>query len=509
MGEAAEARDGFRSRGGFIVSCIGSAVGLGNIWRFPVMVSLWGGLTFIIPFLVFVALIAATGVIAEFALGRAARAGPYGAFGLCTYLRWGRRGPGRKVGVIPILGGLALAIGYTCVMAWILKYTYLALTGDLAAMGDDLDAISGLFDSTASAWGASGWVVLAILLTLAILAMGVGKGIERANKVMMPLLFVMFAALAVYVSTLPGASAGYSYILTVDTDLLSNPMLWVFAFGQAFFSMSVAGNGSVIYGSYLSRRDPIPSSAAIVALFNVVSAILVAMVVIPAMAAAGGDLSSGGPGLLFIYLVEMFNGMSGGYVVGAVFFVCVLFAGLSSIINLYEAPVSFLSERFGLGRVKAAVCMLAIGCVCALCIQAVVSEWMDVVSIYICPLGALLAGVMFFWIAGRDFAEDEASRGSRRRIGRWFYPSGKYVYCTLAAVALIAGALCGGIGRSQPLLHDYALVLEGPVGPVRLPVSARTVCGERGGVAHVDIHEHRAQPLCPRGLLGVGEDRRA
>lgn len=443
-GEAEQ--DGFSGRGGFIVSCIGSAVGLGNIWRFPVMVSIWGGLTFIIPFLVFVALIAATGVIAEFALGRAARAGPYGAFGMCTQMRWGRSGPGRMVGLIPLLGALALAIGYTCVMAWILKYTFLAFDGELSSLGTDLEAIGELFDSTATAWGASGWVVLAILLTLAILAMGVGKGIERANKVMMPLLFLMFAGLAVYVSTLPGASAGYGYILTVDTDLLADPMLWVFAFGQAFFSMSVAGNGSVIYGSYLSRKEPIPSSAAIVAFFNVLSALLVTLVVIPAMASAGADLSSGGPGLLFVYLVQVINGMEAGWLISIVFFVCVLFAGLSSIINLYEAPVSFLTERFGMGRVKAAAMMLAVGCVCALCIQSVVSGWMDAVSIYICPLGALLAGVMFFWVLDRRFAEQEASAGSPRPIGRWFHPTGRYVYCVMTVVVLVAGAVFGGIG---------------------------------------------------------------
>lgn len=128
-------RDGFRSRGGFIIACIGSAVGMGNIWRFPTLVSKWGGMTFLLPYFLFVILIGSSGVIGEFALGRAAGAGPVDAFGMCTEARWGKRRPGELVGYIPVLGSLALAIGYTCVMGWIFKYTFLAFDGGLSAHG--------------------------------------------------------------------------------------------------------------------------------------------------------------------------------------------------------------------------------------------------------------------------------------------------------------------------------------------------------------------------------------
>ena len=156
-------RDGFRSRGGFIIACIGSAVGMGNIWRFPTLVSKWGGMTFLLPYFLFVILIGSTGVIGEFALGRAAGAGPVDAFGMCTEARWGKRRPGELVGYIPVLGSLALAIGYTCVMGWIFKYTFLAFDGGLSAMGQDMDAIVGSFNATASAWGANVWVVVAVV----------------------------------------------------------------------------------------------------------------------------------------------------------------------------------------------------------------------------------------------------------------------------------------------------------------------------------------------------------
>lgn len=439
-------RDGFKSRGGFIIACIGSAVGMGNIWRFPMLVSTWGGMTFLIPYFIFVILIASTGVIGEFALGRAAGAGPIGAFGMCTEQRYGKRKIGEAVGYLPVVGSLALAIGYTCVMGWIFKYTFMAVDGELTAMGQDMDTIVGTFGATASAWGANLWVVVAVAISFAIMSFGIAGGIEKANKIMMPVLFILFVALGIYMFTLPGSSEGYKYIFTIKPEGLLDPYVWIYAFGQAFFSLSVAGNGSVIYGSYLSKNECIPSSAKNVAIFDTLAALLASFVIIPAMAAGGAALDSGGPGLMFIYLVNVINGMAGGRIVGIVFFICVLFAGLTSIINLYEAPVAFLQEKFKLRRVPATAVIHVIGCAVALCIQAIVSEWMDVVSIYICPLGALLAAIMFFWVGGKKLVLESVNLGARKPIGKWYYPLCKYVYCSLALVALVAGAALGGIG---------------------------------------------------------------
>ena len=439
-------QDGFQSRWGFILACIGSAVGMGNIWRFPIMVSQWGGLTFLIPYFFFVALIGASGVIGEFALGRAAGVGPVGAFGMCTELRTGKRKPGEWIGTLPILGALALAIGYSVVMGWIFKYVFLAFSGGLFALGQDMDAIVGTFNSTASAWGANLWIVVAIVISFFIMSLGVAGGIEKANKVMMPILFALLLVLGVYIAILPGSSAGYAYIFTLNPAGLLNPKVWIYAFGQAFFSLSVAGNGSVIYGAYLSKKENIPSSARNVALFDTMAAMLAAFVIVPAMAAGGGDLSTSGPGLMFIYLVNVMNGMIGGRILGMVFFVCVMFAGISSIINLYEAPVALLQEKLRLKRISAVALMHTFGCVIAVSIQAITSQWMDVVSIYICPLGALLAAVMFFWVAGKEFVLNAVNEGASKPIGNWFYPLGTYVYCACAVVALIAGAVLDGIG---------------------------------------------------------------
>lgn len=439
-------RDGFQSKWGFILACIGSAVGMGNIWRFPTLVSAWGGMTFLIPYFIFVALIGSTGIIEEMSLGRATGAGPIGAFGRCTELRTGSRKIGETIGLIPVLGSMALAIGYSCVVGWIFKYTFMAFSGSLTGMGQNMDVIGGTFGAAASAWGNNAWLIIGLVVNFAIMALGVANGIEKANKIMMPALFALFVVLAIYIATLPGASGGYKYIFTIHPAGLADPKLWIYAFGQAFFSLSVAGNGTVIYGSYLSKSEDIPSSARNVAIFDTLAALLAAFVIIPAMAAGSAELSSGGPGLMFIYLVNVFNGMPGGRIVGIVFFVCVLFAGVSSLVNLYEAPVATLQEKFGMKRLPAVVTVGVIGCAVALCIQAIVSGWMDVVSIYICPLGALLAGIMFLWVAGKKFALESVSEGINKPIGGWFYPLAKYVYCVCALIALIAGAILGGIG---------------------------------------------------------------
>jgi neurotransmitter:Na+ symporter, NSS family len=156
------------------------------------MVSDWGGMTFLIPYVLFVVLIGASGVIEEMALGRAAKGGPIKAFGCCTEIRTGKKKTGEIVGVIPVLGSLALAIGYTVVVGWIFKYAFLAISGGLFQFHQDMDAIAGLFGSTASAFGNNMWLVIAMVVTAVIMAFGIAGGIERANKVMMPLLFVLF-----------------------------------------------------------------------------------------------------------------------------------------------------------------------------------------------------------------------------------------------------------------------------------------------------------------------------
>ena len=304
------------------------------------------------------------------------------------------------------------------------------------------------FNGTACGWGNNFWLVIALAVNFAIMAFGVGGGIERANKVMMPVLFFSLRGTGrLHCDALPGAGDGYRYIFTLDPAGLADPKLWIYAFGQAFFSLSVAGNGTVIYGSYFSDDEPIPSAARNVALFDTLAALLAALVIIPAMAAGGADLSDGGPGLMFIFLVNVFNGMPGGRVIGLVFFLCVLFAGLTSLVNLYEVSVEALQDKLHLKRV-AAVAVIAVIGYGGVAVHSGHRLRLDGRGVHLHLPARCAAGrhpVLSGW-RGRTSSLPRSTRARAKPIGAWFYPLSKYVYCACALLALIAGALLGGIG---------------------------------------------------------------
>ena len=437
-------RDSFNNRWGFILACIGSAVGMGNIWMFPTRVSLYGGGSYLIPYFIFVALIGFTGVIGEMSFGRATRSGPVDAFGYACGTK-GRKKLGELLGYIPVAGALAMAIGYTVVMGWILKYMVGAFTGTALAPSD-AGEFSARFGSMASAFGNNTWQIAALVIGIVILMFGIGRGIEKANKVMMPVFFILFAILGIYVAFQPGAIDGYRYIFRVDPKALADPATWIFALGQAFFSLSVAGNGTLIYGSYLPDNDDIPAAAGRVALFDTIAALLAALVKIPAMATTGAQLNQGGPGLMFIYLPALFKSMPGGYIIAVIFFVAVFSAGLSSLINLYEAPIATIQEKLHLGRKVSCGIIAVIALIVSICIQGIVSDWMDVLSIYICPLGAGLAGIMFFWVCSKQYVESQINTGRSQTFTKAFLPVCRYIYCPVCILVLILGILLGGIG---------------------------------------------------------------
>ena len=437
-------RDSFNNKWGFIIACIGSAVGMGNIWMFPTRVSMYGGGSYLIPYFIFVALIGFTGVIGEMSFGRATKSGPVDAFGYACETK-NKRKLGEAIGFIPVLGALAMAIGYTVVMGWILKYMIGAFTGKTLAPADT-EGFAASFGSMASAFGNNVWQIVALVIGIIILMFGVGRGIEKANKIMMPVFFILFAVLGIYVAFQPGAIEGYKYIFRVDPEAFADPKTWIFALGQAFFSLSVAGNGTLIYGSYLSDNEDIPAAAGRVALFDTIAALLAALVIIPAMATTGAQLNQGGPGLMFIFLPALFKSMPGGYIVAIIFFVAVFMAGLSSLINLYEAPIATIQEKLHLGRKASCAIIAAIALVVSICIQGIVSGWMDILSIYICPLGAGLAGIMFFWVCGKKYVETQVNTGRDKKFTDKFYPICKYIFCPICFLVLILGIVLGGIG---------------------------------------------------------------
>lgn len=434
-------RDLFRNRMGFIIACVGSAVGMGNIWMFPYRAGAFGGAAFLIPYFIFVVLLGFSGVIGEMAFGRSMRTGSVGAFDKAMKMR-GLKG-GKALGLIPVIGSLGIAIGYSVVVGWFLKYLFSSLTGDLARA----DNMGAYFGELASSFGSVGWHILGLVITFSIMLFGVSKGIEKMNKLMMPVFFVLFIVLMIRVFTLPGSAEGYKYLFVPDWSALANPKTWVYALGQAFFSLSLAGSGTIVYGSYLGDDVDVVYSARNVAFFDTCAALLAGVVVIPAVFAFGLDVSAGPP-LMFISLPEVFRQMPMGMLFSVIFFVAVLFAAITSLMNLFETPIESLQEQLGLSRKDAVgiIALIAIGVGVFIESGNAVGTWMDIVSIYVIPLGALLAAIMFYWVCPGDFARQQVEKGKAGKLGGWFEPVTKYVFVGVTAVVYVLGILYGGIG---------------------------------------------------------------
>ena len=434
-------RDKFSSKMGFVIACIGSAVGMGNIWMFPYRVGEFGGAAFLVPYIIFVALLGMSGIVGEITLGRTMKTGPLGSFKKALEMR-GKKG-GEVIGMIPVLGSLATAIGYTVVMAWIVKFFVGSIKGDVTGSADS----GAYFGQIAVSFGSVPWHVIVILVTFALMVFGIAKGIEKVNKFMMPAFFLLFVIIAIRVATLPGAAGGYEFLFKADWGAIADPKTWIFALGQAFFSLSLAGSGTVVYGSYLGDDEDIMSGAKYIAIFDTLAAIVAALVIIPAVFAFGKDPAAGPP-LMFITMPSIFKMMPLGHLIAIFFFTAVMFAGFTSLVNLYETPIEALQEKFGFDRKVAVGIILFIGLGIGLFIEdgATVSAWMDVVSIYIVPLGAILAAVMIYWVCGKGFATKHAQIGRSKPIPTYFEPMSRYVFCGVAIIVYILGIAFGGIG---------------------------------------------------------------
>ena len=434
-------RDVFSSKFGFIVACIGSAVGMGNIWLFPYRVGQFGGAAFLIPYIIFVALLGFTGVIGEMSFGRAMGTGPLGAFKKALERRGKKHGD--LIGLIPVIGSLGIGIGYSVVVGWILRFTAGSITGSMINTQDS----EAYFGAIAGRMGSVNWHMLALAITFIVMLAGISNGIEKINKVMMPAFYILFIILAIRVATLPGVAEGYKYLFVPRWEYLGNPKTWVYALGQAFFSLSIAGSGTVVYGSYLKKTEDVVESAKYVAIFDTIAAMLAALVIIPSVFAFGMDPGAG-PALMFITMPSVFKQMPAGQLFSIFFFIAVLFAGVTSLVNLFETPIETLQTRFKLSR-KASVAIIAlIGAVTGLFLEDgdMLGTWMDVISIYVIPVGALLSAIMFYWVCGSKFAREQVQLGRKKELGSWFEPMTKYVFCGLTIIGYILGVFYGGIG---------------------------------------------------------------
>lgn len=435
-----EPKSEFNSKLGFILASAGSAIGMGNIWMFPYRAGQYGGAAFLIPYFFFIALFGIVGLSGEFAFGRLTGTGPVGSYDVAMKSR-GKRG-GKFWGSIPLLGSLGIAVGYAVIVGWVVRTGFGAFTGAIF----DVDSAE-YFSQVTGPFGSVIWHFIVVAITMFVLVGGVIKGIEKVNKFMMPAFFILFIIIALRVAFLPGAMEGYKYLLLPKWEYLLNVETWVMAMGQAFFSLSITGSGMIIYGSYLSKKEDIRHSAIITAILDTCAALVAGFAVLPAVFAFGMDPMSGPP-LMFITLPKVFEQMPFGSLFAVLFFLAVLFAGITSLVNMFEVCVEAVQKKFAWKR---SYCVLLIGALVfgiGLFIEqeARLGRWMDIITIYVVPFGAVLCAIMIYWVLGTKKINMELNLGSKKPMGPIFDFTAKYIYVILAGVVFVLGILYGGIG---------------------------------------------------------------
>lgn len=334
-------RSSFSGKLGFVLAAAGSAVGLGNIWRFPYLAAKYGGGTFLFIYLILAVTFGFTLMTAEIAIGRKTGLSAIGAF---TTLDKRFKFLGILASAVPII----IFPYYSVIGGWVVKYFFVFVTGSgHAAAGDSYftDFIGGTFEPI-------GWFFLFIAVTAVIVGFGVEQGIEKVSKFMMPILVLLTLFVALYGLTIDGAMDGLSYYLKPHMADVSAKTILA-AMGQLFYSMSLAMGIMITYGSYMKKENHLESSVRQIEIFDTGVAFLAGLMIIPAVFAfSGGDSSAlqAGPGLMFITLPKVFGNMKFGNVVGTVFFLLVFFAALTSAISLMETIVSILRDKLGWTR---------------------------------------------------------------------------------------------------------------------------------------------------------------
>lgn len=427
----------FKSTVGFVLACVGSAVGMGNIWMFPYRLGQYGGAAFLIPYLIFIALFGLVGLSAEFALGRMAKTGTLGAYAYCWKNKFGK-----YIGWLPLLGSLGIAIGYSVILGWVFRSIQGVLTNEL--LTNDIPAF---FTNMTQSFSNVPCHFLVLFITCLLLFTSATNAIEKANKVLMPAFFILFIILAIRVSLFNGAIEGYKFLFVPKWEYLLNKETWIMAMGQAFFSLSITGSGMIVYGAYLKDDVDIPKASMQTAIFDTIAAMLAALAIMPAVFSFGIDPVSG-PSLMFLTLPEVFKQMPLGNFFALFFFISVAFAGITSLINMLEAVCESWQNRFHISRKKAVLVCGIITFIISVCIENgdIVGKWMDVVTIYIIPFAALLGAITIYYILGWNALKQELDKGRKKPVGPTFKFLGKYVYVFLAIIILILGILYNGIG---------------------------------------------------------------
>ena len=444
-------RSSFSGRLGFVLAAAGSAVGLGNIWRFPYLAAKYGGGIFLLVYVVLVVTFGFSLMVAEIALGRNTRLSAIGAYKKLN----------KKFGFLGILTALVPIIilpYYSVIGGWVTKYFVTFLSGHHMEASSD-DYFGGFIGQT---FEPVLWLAIFGVITFVIVLCGVKRGIETANKFMMPILIVLCVAVCVYSCTLPGALEGVKFYLIPDFSRFSiNTVLG--AMGQMFYSMSLAMGIMITYGSYMKKETSIEKSVSQIEIFDTGVALLAGLMIVPAVFVfSGGDQSAmqSGPGLMFQTLPKVFDSMGGGQfgqIVGALFFLLVLFAALTSAISLMETVVSIVIDKFHVKRAVACIIVFIGMMLLALPSSLGNGVWshiqilgMDFLTFFdfisnsvIMPIVALLTCIFIGYVVKTQLVVDEVKSSSKFSREKLFVVVIKYIAPIFIAAILVSSVLSG------------------------------------------------------------------
>ena len=437
-------RESWGSRIGFIMAAAGSAIGLGNIWRFPYLTGMNGGGAFIVIYLGCVFFIGLSIMLAEFTVGRRTQLAAVGAYK--NYSKsWS------FAGVLGVLSGFFIMGFYPVVGGWSMAYILKSFTGLLsntAVVGDVFgafitDPIQPLI-----------WTVLYMAINIYIVARGVTKGIEAAGKILMPMLFGLLIIIIIKGLTLPGSSAGLSFLFKPDWSVVTG-QTFLAALGQAFFSLSLGMGCMITYGSYLNKEEKLPQNALIVVTMDTAAAILAGIALFPPLFAFGLEPAAG-PGLVFVVAPQIFAGMGGfGVIFSALFFLALMIAALTSSVSLLEVVVAYLMDEKNMSR-KTAVygtsIVMLILCVLSSLSLGIMSnvtilgvgffDFFDILTDKIfLAIGGMLLAIFAGWFLKKEDLKDELTNGGTMQFGLFeaWYAMIKYVIPVLIGIVAFVG----------------------------------------------------------------------
>lgn len=422
-------RDSFGSRIGIIAAAAGSAIGLGNIWRFPYVAGENGGGAFLLIYVGFIILIGVPVMLSEFTIGRRAQRNPFGAFKLLKPKQhW------YLVGFMGIIAVFTILAFYSTVAGWTLEYLINSVTN--AYEGKTPGELSGMFDTFVdSGFRPVVFQLIFMFFTAAIVFAGVKHGIERYAKILMPVLLLIIIVLCIRSITLPGAAGGLNFLFNPDFSKIEASTV-LEALGQAFFSLSIGMGTLITYGSYISKKENLSTTAIQVSAADTFIAILAGVAIFPAMFAFGIHTSESGEGLVFKVLPLLFNEMAGGFYFQLLFCFLLIVAALTSTISVLEVVVAYFTEQLNLTRKKATIiAATAIAILGIFCTLSMGKFYMEIDSPYpgsfqltlfnlleylsaniLLPLGGFFIVIFLGWFLGRKNAKDEISNSGKIRV---------------------------------------------------------------------------------------------